>query len=299
MSFCKRFLSLIACFAGLTSIALASSYTFTPIIGPTGDTVVRGINNSGQVVGSADFFGQDQGFVYSGGAFTFIGDPSPASGGTEPWGINDVGQIVGTDNNLGYFLYNGGVYSALGFWPRSINNTGQMTGWLGSDAVLYSGGSYTVIGLPSALSSSAYDVNNAGQIVGDSFFVGGIEAGFLYSGGSYIEINYPGANYTYPTGINDSGQIVGTYGYMGSSQERGFLYSGGVFTPIDDPSSTTGDTYVYGINNSGQIDGNYIDNGQLVGFLATPVPPPIPEPPTASLLGLGLVLAGWRASQKA
>ena len=54
-----------------------------------------GINNAGQVVGqyfTADF--NLSGFVYSDGVFTTL--QHPGTGATQPEGINDLGQVVGT-----------------------------------------------------------------------------------------------------------------------------------------------------------------------------------------------------------
>jgi probable HAF family extracellular repeat protein len=81
------------------------------------DSIARGINNFGQIVGEyTDNNGAAHGFLYnpSNGSFTTLDDPL-ASFGTSAQGINDLGQIVGfyVDSRLTHhgFLYSGGTYT--------------------------------------------------------------------------------------------------------------------------------------------------------------------------------------------
>jgi probable HAF family extracellular repeat protein len=80
-------------------------YSFTTIVVPgrTGN-VARGINDSGQIVGSYSEgpFGPEYGFLYAGGSLTTIDVPGANS--TEAHGINDSGQIAGSyaDGPIGY-----------------------------------------------------------------------------------------------------------------------------------------------------------------------------------------------------
>src|SRR4051812_17375112 len=75
---------------------------------------------------------------------------------------------------------------------------------------LYNGGTFTTIVPPGSTYSTANDINNAGQIVGDfapSF--GQRTAGFLYDTGSYTTIKPPGSIQSFASGINNTGQIAG------------------------------------------------------------------------------------------
>ncbi len=89
----------------------------------THGTLAYGINATGQIVGyyedDGTAFGLDHGFLYSGGNYTTLDDPS-ANAGTFAQGINDSGQIVGYYTNTASgnhgFLYNpagGGTYTTL------------------------------------------------------------------------------------------------------------------------------------------------------------------------------------------
>src|SRR5262249_34248037 len=109
--------------------------------------------------------------------YTTFDDPLQVGVTTQPAGINDAGQIVGSYRN------NSGTH---GF--------------------LYSAGTYTPIDNPVATTSTfAGDINATGQIVG-----GYDDHGFLYSGGKFTTFDYPGARNTSPSHINASGQVVGT-----------------------------------------------------------------------------------------
>jgi probable HAF family extracellular repeat protein len=116
--------------------------------------------------------------------YTTIDDPLAigGTGGTQAFGINDFGQIVGE--------YTGG---------------GAVHGFL------YSGGTYVTLDDPLATGlTAAFDINNLGQIVGSYFNNTGTH-GFLLTGGTYITLDVVGATSTQATGINDNGQIVGYY----------------------------------------------------------------------------------------
>jgi probable HAF family extracellular repeat protein len=170
--------------------------------------------------------------------YTTLDHPA-GNGGTLAYGINDGGQISGTYTHV--FL--------VGRTPQSS-----------AHGFLYAGGAYTTLDDPSAVASpgtSAYGINNVGQVVGRYLSDTGFH-GFLYSGGHYINIDHPSASLTFAQGINASGQIVGYYD--SSAGGHGFLYSGGTYTNLDDPSAA-GATNPLGINASTQIVGEYVDSG--------------------------------------
>ncbi|HYZ44075.1 MAG TPA: hypothetical protein VE667_04400, partial [Xanthobacteraceae bacterium] len=115
---------------------------------------------------------------------------------------------------------------------------------------------YTTLDDPLATGTAgtnAYDINNAGQIVGEYVDSAGIH-GFLLSGGTYTTLNDPLApKFTEVFGINGAGEIVGDYVTSGGG--GGFLLSGGTYTTLDPPGSVS--TIVEDINNKGQIVGWY------------------------------------------
>lgn len=246
-----------------TSPASAAAYTFTTLDVPGASfTAARGINDTGQIVGSfGDSTGQNLDFLYSDGTFTTLDVPGAAF--TIASGINDAGQIVGT------------------FGPP---------GPIGGHGFLYTGGNFTTLEVPGAANTSASGINDTGQIVG-SFGPGGPEThGFLDTGGSFTTIDVPSAaGSTLAFGINDAGQITG-YFVTGPRLNDifGFLDTSGTFTTLDVPSSATF-TEALGINSTGQIVGLFVDaTGVEHGFLATPVSA-VPEPSGLALVSVGLI----------
>src|SRR5437899_8917343 len=94
-------------------------YTYTTLDDPSAvgaNTFAYGINDTDQIVGVyPDASNKGHGFLYSGGIYTTLDDPS-ATNGTFVRGINAAGQIVGYyNNNTGThgFLSSGGMYTTL------------------------------------------------------------------------------------------------------------------------------------------------------------------------------------------
>jgi probable HAF family extracellular repeat protein len=123
---------------------------------------------------------------------------------------------------------------------------------------------FTTLDVPGSTGTSAFGINNAGQIVGSYFDPDGLEHGFLLSSGYYATLDVPGATNTVATGINTSGQIVGIYN-TGNFINRGFLLSGGSYTNLDVPGAT--ETQPRQINNPGVVVGDYFLGGIEFGFL--------------------------------
>jgi probable HAF family extracellular repeat protein len=234
---------------GISHGFLYSNGTYTTLDDPlaANGTYALGINSFGQIVGyyfDANNF--EHGFLLSGGVYAPI---DIGSTGTFAAGINDSGQIVGGyfDNNgsHGFFESNdvitpvdhseaystavyginnsasiGGAASPLGAWfvgsyTPSYATLARLVGFVSVGNVDFAG---------EAASSSAYGVNDSGQIVGYRDVGSSNTQGYLYGGGWFTTIADPAAvtgtiNGTFPFGINDSGAIVGEY--LGSSGING------------------------------------------------------------------------------
>ncbi len=236
------------------------SYTYTTFEPPYSGfgnalTTPEGINDLGQIVGnyqgtSSQFVPLQEGFVLSGGQYTFLNDPNAAPnfglGGTFAYGINNFGDVVGNyyDSNIvGHgFLYSHGTYITL-----DDPNAGT-AGLMQEDVP--GQGTY-----PSA-------INDFRQIVGSYIDANNNYHGFVYSHGTFTTLDDPAAGGflgTAPLGINDRGQIVGLYSDA-NDELHGFLYSNGQFSQIDDPGFTNtpfsfSGTALAAINNFGQIVG--------------------------------------------
>jgi uncharacterized repeat protein (TIGR01451 family) len=197
------------------------------------NTVARGLNDSGRVVG----YYEDTGFITHGfewdGTFTSL--DVPGANVTDAYGINNSGTVVGMFNDSS-----------------------------GNHGFVYNG-TYQTLDVPDAISTSANDINISGNVVGSFLDSMGNSFGFLKNGISYQTLNATGVstNPTRASGINDSGTIVGGYE---DPVPHGFVLSGTTYTTLDAPGAIS--TSANGINNAGKVVGLYIDSSFIVhGFV--------------------------------
>jgi uncharacterized membrane protein len=227
---------------------------------PTTDTIARGINDFGVIVGSytapADPAGKRfHGYVLARGASIRLNAPFAGAFNTRPRGINDYGAIVGSyDTAAGRhaFVRTAGTFSRLA------------VPFAGADRFAF-----------------ACAINSLGQVLGGYRDATGALHGFLVTWGEATVINFPGAVETLPTGINDLSQIVGVY-VDDRNAVHSFFESDGHFMTIDLPgipttilsrAHLTSAVFpalvpgVFGLSNA-QITGNFRDNGNTFhGFL--------------------------------
>jgi probable HAF family extracellular repeat protein len=155
-------------------------------------------------------------------------------------------------------------------------------------AVLYADGVVEILdAAPGAAGSSADDLNDAGQLVG-SPGVGGMHrvhgAGraFLYDSGTGTTTDIgtlPGYDNSYAAAINNAGQVVGSAWLPDSEADlirRAFLYDHrtGVISDLNDliPQGTGWDLMdAFDISDVGQIVGQGLIDGEMHGFVLTPV----------------------------
>lgn len=248
--------------------------------GVSGGTAV-GINNLSQVVGEA-----------TGGAVIWNGTTpiylrSGNSGYSVAGDINEAGKIVGLSTN-GTAVWNSInsfptlLGAGTGFSPSAlaINNAGQVVGSVNlspggnTQAVLWNGTIPTILGGLGGF-TLASDINNVGQIVGNS---AGPPTGLpssntghavLWQGGAIQDLNNvldsSGLGWTLETAsaINDAGQIVGRGINQFGEPRRAFLLT-------------------------------FCESCQSVPWS----PSPIPEPETYALLLAGLGLLGVVARRR-
>jgi len=70
-----------------------------------------------------------------------------------------------------------------------------------------------MIQFPDSAFTDAWDINAAGEIVGEyqDQTANPTIHGYLLTGGKYTSIDFPGAGLTWAFGINDRGEVVGFY----------------------------------------------------------------------------------------
>jgi len=207
----------------------------TTLVAPGLSNETRAINELGQVVGDASINSLHRSYLWDDGDITVI-DPLPGGTWSTAHDINDRGRVVGWSTNRAgdgrAYLYSDGELVDLGTLggtrseAYAINNFDYVAGYSrdpsGEDrAMLFDG--YTMVDLgehATALSSRAYDVNDRGQAVGQSYYATLWENGQVYDLNQLIPA---GTGWTLwsANGINSHGWIVG-HGVRGG-QTRAFL----------------------------------------------------------------------------
>lgn len=225
----------------------AAAYVWTQIVVP-GTTVgnASGPNDKGQVaVHTPDVNG-----IYQDGTFTPLPAPPPGyQVGT--LGINNAGVVVGiaitsVDPHEQGFILVDSVYrffSRPGWQntePRSIGNSGAVTGW--------------------------------------SFNDDGTNAGFVYEprSGTFTDATPSGSTRTIVQGINKFGRISGN-GQQAGLGRYGFIWQQGTLTKgkrelvpfLDRSLVADGQTSARGINDAGIITGFTSSGGKTVGFVGS------------------------------
>lgn len=249
------------------------------------------INAAGHVVGaSGTTNGKDHAFRYRPGPTTDLGALGSISQApfTESVanGINATGVVVGQSSAMIAVVVRDGIMSALPkfhieAFPQSsaygINSAGDIVGEATSvtvrqfvggvnngplHAFLFRAGAMTDLGTLGGVAgkSTAYAINDRGQVVGqsDTFGGNGFDHAFLYENGAMRDLGtLPGYEESCATAINASGVVVGhatSTRLLTSSPRRGFIYSNGAMRDLGTLSGGS-NAAALGINDAGVVVG--------------------------------------------
>jgi probable HAF family extracellular repeat protein len=120
---------------------------------------------------------------------------------------------------------------------------------------------------PGAAYTSAFGLNNNGEVVGFFTDASGTANGFSYRDGQYTTITFPGSmGLTEANGVNDSNTVVGIFVGADGMFHSYLLTSDGQFSRYDvNPGVSTS---IYAINNAGNFAGFVEKQGKVVrGFV--------------------------------
>jgi|ERR1019366_988334 uncharacterized membrane protein len=285
-------LVLLACALLVLAASSYAQFTFTSIDFPGAKvTIVRGINNHGEIVGDyGDSPLHSHAMLIKDGQFLPLA-PTTVLGTnySEAFKINDRGDVVGyflgDDGFFHGFLLRKGMLTILDFpgvsdtYAFGINESGMIVGaWdfldssgnvLATHGFIWDNGNFSEVDFPGSSDTTVFGINARGDLVGAwGSNKSDPGQGFVFSQGRFISFNvpFPGATWTQGNDINARGHVVGSYGWP----MHAFLAVGATFTAVEYPGAAQ--TTVWGINSAGQIVGTYHDHpgGPARGFLGQP-----------------------------
>ena len=176
--------------------------------------------------------------------------------------ITDLGTLGGASSVAANINNQGQIVGA------STTAPGQLLGGYGTQAFVWQQGTMTKLAALTGGSrslSQAFDVNDHGQIVGDSVTDSGQRRAVLWDNAEPRDLGTLGGAYSTATSINNTGNVVG-YSTTASGQTHAFLWQDGEMTDL----GTLGGSFsqANGINDKGQIVGHsQLANGETHAFL--------------------------------
>lgn len=243
---------------------------------PAGETLgdANDVNASGMIVGSVNGGSLQRGAIYSTSGNGTVITQTTTNGSflVTAFGVNNSGRIVGQ-----------------GIDP---NNAAVNVGYVLDTAT---GNAFSVGALSGMNGALAFDVSNAGHVVGSSMLNQGSGTPFIWTDANGMTaIPLPvGTSQGSARGVNSSGWAVGT---ASSAFAIPFLYDGTNTYRVQDlitvggagwDLSTNTSSSALGISDNGIIVGTGVFNGQVHAYAMAPVP----EPATLAVVGLGSLFA--------
>ena len=257
------------------------------------------LNDCGQVIGIAGNSYLDARLVLWENGTVRAFDPLPGDTTTYPQAINNHGDIVGFSGKYeGNPIFSGtpvlwhkGKNKPIvlptdgypGGQANDINEKGQICGLVltvdRADSfhavpVLWDKGAVTILGSLGGDFGYAWDINEKTQIVGQSQASDRSIHAFFWEKGAMTDLGTLGGTWGAMWALNNKGEAVGDSTTANDAADHAILVKKGVMTDINDllpPGSGWVLVIADGINDRSQISGMGVYNGQVRGFLLTPI----------------------------
>jgi probable HAF family extracellular repeat protein len=227
-----------ACVALLSTALHAQQYTFTELARANSGAYIDigDLNNLSEAVGTF----HDQPFLWRRGTLIMLPMLEGEKSG-EALGINDASQIVGVVGDARAVLWTpvGDAYEVLELFPgqaataRAINNRSQITGTIGATAFLWTDGRSIDLGTLGGGASDGFDLNDAGQVVGEAELATGVGRAFLYEDGRMLDLGVlPTGFSSFAWDINNEGTIVGASSVKNPYEYHAIVITNGMMADL-------------------------------------------------------------------
>lgn len=272
------------------SQARAPAYEYTSIDYPGAlATQVKGVNNSGALVGSysesvdvGDPDSRLHGFIFSKGEFRNIDQSDTV--GTHPQAITESGTVAGFIGNYdqrccasthitGYVTEHEETtfleHKGLNMFVTDGNDRGDVVGFSHNGSgqgpgFIWNNGEITEVDAQPGGSTYLLATSEPPVVIGGQ----GGGGHFSYRRGEIESLTFPESMSNVAVrGMNNRGDLVGAY-TKANGAFSGFLLRQGVVTDINVPGMDG--TVPYEISDNGLIAGEYYEDGVTHGFIATP-----------------------------